>query len=75
MDKLKLILILTIIILLVLGGYVLNDKVVKPYYENQGAIIMRNQIAITQTQTGDILLVKDNNLTSLNINDICGGSR
>ena len=70
MDKLKLILILTIIILLVLGGYVLNDKVVKPYYENQGAIIMRNQIAITQTQTGDILLVKDNNLTSLNINNI-----
>ena len=61
----------TIIVILILGGYILDDKVIKPHYQEQGAIAMRNQIAISQTQTGDILIVNEDNLTTININEIC----
>ena len=62
-----------IIVILILGGYILNDKIIKPHYQEQGAIAMQNQIAISQTQTGNILIVDGNNLTTININEICGG--
>jgi len=63
----------TIIVILILGGYILNDKIIKPHYQEQGAITMRNQIAVSQTQTGDILIVNGENLTTINIQEICGG--
>ena len=62
-----------LIALFVLGGYVINDKIVRPYNQTQGAITMRDQIAISQAQTGDILIVNGNNLTTMNIQEICGG--
>ena len=61
-----------IIVILILGGYIIDDKIIKPYYQTQGATAMRNQIALSQTQTGNILIVNENNLTTININDICG---
>ena len=63
----------TIIVILLLGGYILNDKIIKPHYQEQGAVFMQNQIALTQTQTGNILIVNENNLTTINIQEICGG--
>ena len=72
--KYKIVVAITIILLLIGVGYIANDKLIKPYYQNQGAIAMTNQIAISQTQTGDILLVDQGNLTTRNINQLCQGS-
>jgi len=71
MENKTKIIITTIILILILGGYIINDKIIKPYYQKQGAIIMQNQIALSQTQTGNIWLINQNNLTTRNIQEIC----
>jgi len=47
MKKQTKILIIALILLIVLGGYILNDKIIKPYYQQQGeinlAVRMNNQ--------------------------------
>lgn len=71
MKKQTITIIITLILLLITVGYIVDDKIIKPHYQEQGAIAMRNQIALSQTQTGNILIVNQNNLTIRNIQEIC----
>ncbi len=58
----------TIIVILILGGYILNDKVVSPYYQQQGI----NAAIIQINSNGNIPILNNGSVSWISIQEICG---
>lgn len=58
-----------IIIILILGGYILNDKFVRPYYQDQGISAVINEINIQ----GQIPILNNQTISWIPLQTLCTG--
>ena len=75
MKKQTIILIVALILLLVLVGYIINDKIIRPYYQEQGILIVVNEINAKGTVP---VFFDENNTTGIrwiSIQQICSGGQ
>ncbi len=71
MKKQTIILIVVLILLLILVGYILDDKIIRPYYQEQGILIIINEI---NTKGNIPVFFNENNTTGvrwISIQQIC----
>ena len=59
-----------ILVILILGGYILDDKVIKPHYQEQGIAAVINQI----NSNGNIPIINNGTVQWIGLQQICQGS-
>lgn len=61
------ILIIALILILILGIYILNDKIIRPIYQQQGI----NAVIININQRGEIPILNNETINWIPIQQIC----